>query len=220
MNRPFSKTFTSGTEIVEESIVKKTDLNELEQKSADNFISEEKSVPRRPAYNPRAIAAQKKAEKENAKQLLEVHIRKTKLYQAQIEQQKDLLQKIQATENRDIKKKFLELVKKTEEMMKDTKSEMEALSQQIALHQEKQVKEQAAHEPRLKKETIEEDIDLLHENDIQQSIVPDGQRKPCEQVTPAALLASLDEYEEEDDDNVENNILDDNDLVSPNEVDF
>lgn len=202
----------SGTEAIAdlESNVKLDSKNESEQNNAIPLILDEKLVPKRPIYNPRALAAKKRAEKENAKQLLEVHIRKTKLYQAQIEQQKDLLQKIQATENREIKKKYLELVKKTEEMMKDTKAEMEALSQQIFLHQEKQVKEQNAQDFRHpKKEIIEEESAPAV---VQQSVVPDGERKPSEQVTPAALLASLDEYEEEeDDDNVENNILDDDD---------
>lgn len=216
MNRPFSKTFTSA-EILEELNEKK---NESDYKKANNLILEEKPVSKRPIYNPKVLAAQKKVEKENAKQLLEVHLRKTKLYQAQIEQQKDLLQKIQATENRETKKKYLELVKKTEEMMKDTKSEMEALSQQIALHQEKQAKEQTTPGPQHPiKESIKEEVDLTLENVNQQSIVPDGQRNPEEQVTPAALLATLDEYDE-DEENVENNILNDDDLASPNKINF
>uniref|UniRef100_A0A915EJ20 RRM domain-containing protein n=1 Tax=Ditylenchus dipsaci TaxID=166011 RepID=A0A915EJ20_9BILA len=100
---------------------------------------------KRPVYNPRAMAAKRRAEKESLMKLLELHRLKTELYTKLFEQQKDLLQKIQATENKEIRKKYMTLVKSTSTSMAGAKSEIEKLGEQIKDLQKKQ--QEAAKKP-------------------------------------------------------------------------
>lgn len=87
--------------------------------------------------NPGEVAAkQRKADKEALQRLLDLHRLKMEIYNKQIEQQTGLLKKIQATQNKEIKRKFMALVKKTEESTKTTKMEIEELSKQISGRQE------------------------------------------------------------------------------------
>lgn len=96
--------------------------------------------PKPPVVQPvpgHAIAAkQRRTDKEALQKLLDLQRLKMDLYNKQIEQQTGLLKKIQATENKEIKKKFMALVKKTEESTKATKNEIEELNKQIATRQE------------------------------------------------------------------------------------
>lgn len=138
---PFSKTFGTQNSTATEQ---KIDPETIPLESAIPTYGFQPSMPRRPVYNPRALAAKRRAEKESLMQLLEVHRRKTELYQKQMEQQKAVLVKIQQSDNKDIKKKFLDLVKKLDQSAKATKAEIEQLGKQIGIMQENQQKEEEA----------------------------------------------------------------------------
>lgn len=103
--------------------------------------------PRRAVYNPRAMAVKRRAEKENLLRLVELHRRKTELYTKQIEQQKLLLQRVKNSDDKALKKKFLELVKRSEESMKTAKTEIETLGAQIAEYQKQQAAAEAMLSP-------------------------------------------------------------------------
>ncbi|KAI1710351.1 PWI domain-containing protein [Ditylenchus destructor] len=142
LNRAFSKTFGAEHQ-PEEPTQAQEEPKPAEQKPA----ATEPSQPRapagiqthlsRPIYNPRSIAAKRKSEKDSLLKMVELQKKKTEVYAKLVENQKDLAQKIQSTDNEDVKKKYKELFKKLDHSTKTTKEELEKLRDSIIELQKK-----------------------------------------------------------------------------------
>ncbi|KAI1706888.1 PWI domain-containing protein [Ditylenchus destructor] len=91
----------------------------------------------RPVYNPRSIAAKRKSEKDSLLKMIELQKKKTEIYAKLVENQRDLAQKIQSTDNEEVKKKYKELFKKLDQSTRTTKDELEKLREQILELQKK-----------------------------------------------------------------------------------
>uniref|UniRef100_A0A914I4D3 60S ribosomal export protein NMD3 n=1 Tax=Globodera rostochiensis TaxID=31243 RepID=A0A914I4D3_GLORO len=86
--------------------------------------------PSRPPYNSKLAAMKKRtaADHERLNKLAEVQRMKTELYTKLVEQQKNLLKKLQQTEDKEAKKKIVKYLKTFELKVKGIKAELEQLA--------------------------------------------------------------------------------------------
>jgi hypothetical protein len=82
LNRPFSKTFGEEVATTDKSMPPVTDNNDPQalQSAIPLAPTGIQTHLKRPVYNPRALAAKKRAEKDNLLKMVELHRRKTELY--------------------------------------------------------------------------------------------------------------------------------------------